>query len=89
MSINKNISIKLLHKEVSNLKENIENIESEDVQLNKLHQRVYDLKMSLLNVDEEIKKLNFLTEKDIRRSQNLLALKDFYVNEIRSLEMVL
>ena len=83
------MSIKLLHKEVTNLKENIETIECEDVELNKLHQRVYDLKMSLLNVDEEIKELNFLTEKDIHRSQKLLVLKDFYITELRALGMVL
>lgn len=83
------MSIKLLHKEVTNLKENLETIESEDPTMNKLHQRVYDLKMSLLNVDDEIKRLNFLTENDIKKSQNLLLLKDFYTNELRALGMVL
>lgn len=82
-------SIKLLKKEVTNLKENLNSIESDDPQLNKLHSRVYSLKMSLLNVDDEIKRLNFLTERDIRRSQRLLILKDFYKQELRSLEMVL
>ena len=82
-------SIKLLKKEVTNLKENIESIECDDPQLNKLHSRVYSLKMSLLNVDKELSELNFLTRKDIERSQTLLDLKDFYKNELRSLEMVL
>ena len=82
-------SIKLLKKEVTNLKENLNSIESDDPQLNKLHSRVYSLKMSLLNVDDEIKRFNFLTERDIRRSQRLLILKDFYKQELRSLEMVL
>ena len=82
-------NIKIIKKEISNLKENLESIDSDDVELNRLHQRVYDLKMSLLNVDDEIKRLNFLTERDIRRSQKLLVLKDFYIQELRSLEMVL
>ena len=82
-------NIKLLKREVTNLKENIETIDCDDVELNKLHSRVYSLKMSLLNVDDEIKRLNFLTERDIRRSQRLLILKDFYKQELRSLEMVL
>ena len=82
-------NIKIIKREVSNLKENLESIDSDDVELNRLHQRVYDLKMSLLNVDDEIKRLNFLTERDIRRSQKLLVLKDFYRQELRSLEMVL
>ena len=82
-------NIKIIKEEVSNLKENLESIDSDDVELNRLHQRVYDLKMSLLNVDDEIKRLNFLTERDIRRSQKLLVLKDFYRQELRSLEMVL
>ena len=83
------MSIKLLKKEVTNLKENIEHIESDDPSLNKLYNRVYDLKMSLLNVDKEIQELNFLTRKDIKRSETLLALKDFYLKELRTLEMVL
>lgn len=82
-------SIKLLKKEVSNLKENLNTIECEDPSLNKLHSRVYSLKMSLLNVDKELQELNFLTKKDIQRSQTLLDLKDFYKQELRSLEMVL
>jgi len=82
-------NLTIIKKEVTNLKENLESIESDDPTMNKLHQRVYDLKMSLLNVDDEIKRLNFLTENDIRRSQNLLVLKDFYIRELRSLEMVL
>lgn len=83
------MSVKLLKIEVSNLKQNLENIESDDVELNKLHSRVYSLKMSLLNVDTALKELNFLTKKDIERSQRLLILKDFYNQELRSLEMVL
>ena len=82
-------SIKLLKKEVTNLKENLDLIESDDPQLNKLYSRVYSLKMSLLNVDKELQELNFLTKKDIQRSETLLDLKDFYKNELRSLEMVL
>ena len=82
-------SIKLLKKEVTNLKENLNSIESDDPQLNKLHSRVYSLKMSLLNVDKELQELNFLTKKDIQRSQTLISLKDFYQKELRSLEMVL
>ena len=83
------MSIKLLKKEVTNLKENLEKIESDDPSLNKLYDRVYDLKMSLLNVDKEIQELNFLTRKDIKRSETLLVLKDFYLKELRTLEMVL
>ena len=83
------MSIKLLKKEVTNLKENLEKIESDDPSSNKLYDRVYDLKMSLLNVDKELQELNFLTKKDIQRSQTLLDLKDFYKQELRSLEMVL
>lgn len=82
-------NIKLLKEEVINLKENLESIECDDPSLNKLYDRVYSLKMSLLNVDKELSELNFLTKKDIQRSQSLLVLKDFYRNELRSLEMVL
>ena len=82
-------NLKLLKREVTNLKENIESIESDDVELNKLHSRVYSLKMSLLNVDDELKRLNFLTKKDIQRSERLIILKHFYQMELRSLEMVL
>ena len=83
------MSIKLLKKEVINLKENLDKIESEGSSMNKLNNRVYDLKMSLLNVDKELQELNFLTRKDIQRSETLLVLKDFYQKELRSLEMVL
>ena len=83
------MSIKLLKKEVINLKENLDNIESEDSSMNKLNNRIYDLKMSLLNVDKELQELNFLTKKDIQRSETLLVLKDFYLKELRTLEMVL
>ena len=82
-------NIKLLKKEVTNLKENLNSIESDDPQLNKLHSRVYSLKMSLLNVDKELQELNFLTSKDLKRSETLINLKHFYQNELRSLEMVL
>lgn len=82
-------SIKLLKKEVTNLKENLNSIEFDDPQLNKLHSRVYSLKMSLLNVDTALSELNFLTKKDIQRSETLINLKDFYQQELRSLEMVL
>lgn len=82
-------NIELLKSEVTNLKEILETVESDDPQFNKLHSRVYSLKMSLLNVDKELSELNFLTRKDIERSQTLLDLKDFYKNELRSLEMVL
>ena len=82
-------SIKLLKKEVTNLKENLNSIESDDPQLNKLHSRVYSLKMSLLNVDKELQELKKKKKKDIQRSQTLLDLKDFYKQELRSLEMVL
>lgn len=64
-------------------------IESDDVPMSKLHNRIYDLKMSLLNVDKALGELNFLTRKDIQRSETLLKLKDFYLKELRSLEMVL
>ena len=83
------MSIKLLKKEVTNLKENLDKIESDDSSMSKLNNRVYDLKMSLLNVDKELQELNFLTRKDIQRSETLLVLKDFYQKELRSLEMVL
>jgi len=83
------MSIKLLKKEVANLKENLDKIESDDPSMSKLNNRVYDLKMSLLNVDKELQELNFLTRKDIQRSETLLVLKDFYQKELRSLEMVL
>ena len=79
----------IIRKEVSNLKENLEMIESDDVPMSKLHNRIYDLKMSLLNVDKALGELNFLTRKDIQRSETLLKLKDFYLKELRSLEMVL
>ena len=64
-------------------------IESDDVPMCKLHNRIYDLKMSLLNVDKALAELNFLTRKDIQRSETLLKLKDFYLKELRTLEMVL
>ena len=83
------MSIRLLKKEVTNLKENLDKIESDDPSMSKLNNRVYDLKMSLLNVDKELQELNFLTKKDIQRSETLLVLKDFYQKELRSLEMVL
>jgi len=83
------MSIKLLKKEVTNLKENLDKIESDDSSMSKLNNRVYDLKMSLLNVDKELQELNFLTRKDIQRSETLLVLKDFYLKELRTLEMVL
>ena len=51
----------IIKKEVSNLKENLEMIESDDVPMCKLHNRIYDLKMSLLNVDKALAELNFLT----------------------------
>ena len=79
----------IIKKEVSNLKENLEMIESDDVHMCKLHNRIYDLKMSLLNVDKALMELNFLTRKDIQRSETLLKLKDFYLKELRTLEMVL
>ena len=79
----------IIKKEVSNLKENLEMIESDDVPMCKLYNRIYDLKMSLLNVDKALIELNFLTRKDIQRSETLLKLKDFYLKELRSLEMVL
>lgn len=79
----------IIKKEVSNLKENLEMIESDDVHMCKLHNRIYDLKMSLLNVDKALAELNFLTRKDIQRSETLLKLKDFYLKELRTLEMVL
>lgn len=79
----------IIKKEVSNLKENLEMIESDDVPMCKLHNRIYDLKMSLLNVDKALAELNFLTRKDIQRSETLLKLKDFYLKELRTLEMVL
>lgn len=83
------MSIRLLKKEVINLKENLDKIESDDSSMSKLNNRVYDLKMSLLNVDKELQELNFLTRKDIQRSETLLVLKDFYLKELRTLEMVL
>ena len=83
------MSIRLLKKEVTNLKENLDKIESEDPSMSKLNNRVYDLKMSLLNVDKELQELNFLTRKDLQRSETLLVLKDFYLKELRTLEMVL
>ena len=83
------MSIRLLKKEVTNLKENLDKIESDDPSMSKLNNRVYDLKMSLLNIDKELQELNFLTRKDIQRSETLLVLKDFYLKELRTLEMVL
>lgn len=82
-------NLKLLKRDVTNLKENIETIDCDDVELNKLHSRVYSLKMSLLNVDTALQELNFLTKKDIQRSERLITLKHFYQMELRSLEMVL
>ena len=83
------MSIRLLKKEVINLKENLDKIESDDPSMSKLNNRVYELKMSLLNVDKELQELNFLTRKDLQRSETLLVLKDFYLKELRTLEMVL
>ena len=83
------MSIRLLKKEVINLKENLDKIESDGSSMSKLNNRVYDLKMSLLNVDKELQELNFLTRKDLQRSETLLVLKDFYLKELRTLEMVL
>ena len=82
-------NLKIIKAEVSNLIENLEVIDSDDLSLNKLHNRIYSLKMSLLNVDKALMELNFLTRKDIQRSETLLKLKDFYLKELRSLEMVL
>ena len=82
-------NIKIIKEEVSNLKENLEALESEDPTMNKLHQRVYDLKMSILNVDERIKEINFFSRKDLQESERLLELKAHYLMELRSLEMVL
>ena len=82
-------NLKIIKAEVSNLIESLEAIDSDDSSLNKLHSRVYSLKMSLLNVDKELSELNFLTKRDIQRSQRLIILKDFYQQELRSLEMVL
>ena len=82
-------NLKIIKAEVSNLIENLEVIDSDDLSLNKLHNRIYSLKMSLLNVDKALMELNFLTRKDIQRSETLLKLKDFYLKELRTLEMVL
>ena len=83
------MSIELLKREVRNLKENLENIESDDPNMNKLHSRIYDLKMSILNVDERIKEINFFSKNDLKESEILLSLKAHYIMELRSLEMVL
>lgn len=83
------MSIELLKREVRNLKENLENIESDDPNMNKLHSRIYDLKMSILNVDERIKEINFFSKKDLQESETLLQLKSSYLMELRALEMVL
>ena len=82
-------NLKIIKEEVSNLKENLEALESEDPSMNKLHQRVYDLKMSLLSVDERIKEIKFFSRKDLQESECLLELKTSYLMELRSLEMVL
>ena len=82
-------NLKIIKEEVSNLKENLEALESEDPSMNKLHQRVYDLKMSLLSVDERIKEINFFSRKDLQESECLLELETSYLMELRSLEMVL
>ena len=47
-------NIKIIKKEISNLKENLESIDSDDVELNKLHQRVYDLN-DLNDENEQLK----------------------------------
>lgn len=82
-------NLKIIKKEVTNLKENLEAIESDDASMNKLHQRVYDLKMSILSVDARIKEINFFSRKDLAESEILLELKSSYLMELRSLEMVL
>lgn len=82
-------NLKLLHKEVTNLKENLESVDSLEVSESKLYSRIYSLKMSLLNVDSQLSELNFLTKNDIQRSERLINLKHFYQMELRSLEMVL
>lgn len=46
----------IIRKEVSNLKENLEMIESDDVHMCKLYNRIYDLKM---NMKDKITKSNY------------------------------
>ena len=82
-------NLKIIEKEVSNLKEIIEDVDSLEVSETKLHDRIYSLKMSILNVDAALKELNFLTMNDLKRSETLLSLKHHYQHELRSLEMVL
>lgn len=82
-------NLEIIKKEVTNLKENLETIESDDPNMNKLHQRIYDLKMSILNIDGRIKEINFFSRKDLQESETLLQLKSSYLMELRSLEMVL
>lgn len=82
-------NLEIIKREVCNLRENLEDIDSIDVSESKLYDRIYSLKMSLLNVDSELKELNFLTRRDIEHSQRLLILKDFYQRELRALVMVL
>ena len=79
----------IIRKEVSNLKENLEMIESDDVPMCKLYNRIYDLKMSLVNVDNELENIKVLTDLTVRRMGVLLCLKDSYVTELKNLEVLL
>lgn len=88
------MTIKLLKKEATNLKENIETLECEDVELNKLHSRIYSLKMSMLAIDERLNNeceptFSCLRESTFTKIARLANLKESYRTELENLELLL
>lgn len=87
-------NFKLLKKEVTNLKENIESIECEDVEMNKLYDRIYSLKMSILAIDEQLQNeckptFSCLRESTFKKLAQLANLKESYKIELENLELLL
>ena len=86
-------NFKLLKSEVSNLKENIEALESDDVEMNKLHNRIYSLKMSILaneQLQNECKPtFSCLRESTFQKLVQLGNLKETYKIELENLELLL
>ena len=86
-------NFKLLKSEVTNLKENIEVTESEDVEMNKLHNRIHSLKMSILAIeqlqDECKPTFSCLRESTFQNLVQLANLKESYKIELENLELLL
>ena len=87
-------NFKLLKRDVSNLKENIEVVESDDVEMNKLHDRIYSLKMSILAIDEQLQNeckptFSCLRESTFQKLVQLANLKETYKIELENLELLL